>query len=218
MIEPLSLLTAFSLGLLGASHCLVMCGGIAGAASMSAQGKRRLSYLLLFNLGRITSYACAGAMVSLLGLWLSDSHQLAQLVLRAIAGLLLMLMGLYVARWWMALTRLEALGNRLWRYLQPLAKTLLPIQSPSQALRLGLLWGWLPCGLIYSTLSWVAASADPVMGAMTMISFGLGTLPGVLAVGLFAQQLSQLLQHIRFRQGAGLLLMGYGGWSLAALW
>lgn len=217
MIEPLSLLTAFFLGLMGASHCLVMCGGIAAAASSSSPNHRNLTFLLLFNLGRIISYGCAGFIVSILGLWLADSHQLAQLVLRSIAGILLVLMGFYVARWWMVLTRLEVAGQFIWRYLQPITRTLIPIKTPRQALTLGLLWGWLPCGLIYSTLAWVAANAQPSLGALTMICFGLGTLPGILSAGLFAKQLNSLIQHKHFRHLAGLMLVTYGGWTLIAI-
>lgn len=218
MIEPLSLITALLLGLMGASHCLVMCGGIAAAASSSGSGKTDLSFLFLFNLGRILSYTCAGLIVSLIGLWLADSHQVAQQVLRSISGLLLILMGFYIARWWMVLTRLESAGQFLWRYLQPLTRKLIPIRTRTQALTLGVLWGWLPCGLIYSTLAWVAANGQPGMGALTMLFFGLGTLPGILAAGLFARQISAIIQHQRFRQVAGLLLMVYGCWTIVAVW
>ena len=226
MIEPLSLLTALLLGLMGASHCLVMCGGIAAAASSSApntiatSGAKRsnISYLLLFNLGRILSYSIAGFLVSVAGLWLADSHHIAQLILRSIAGILLILMGFYVARWWMFLTRLESAGQFIWRYIQPLTRKLIPIRTQPQALALGLLWGWLPCGLIYSTLAWVAANGEPLMGALTMFSFGLGTLPGILAAGIFGQQLNALIAHHYFRQIAGSLLLGYGFWTLLAAW
>jgi sulfite exporter TauE/SafE len=222
MIEPLSLITAFLLGLMGASHCMVMCGGIAAAASSATQTqdsrKKSLSFLLLFNLGRITSYSIAGLIVSILGLWLADSHQIAQQVLRSIAGLLLLLMGFYVARWWMLLTRLESAGQFIWRYIQPLTRKLIPIKTKPQALALGLLWGWLPCGLIYSTLAWVAANGEPALGALTMLCFGLGTLPGILAAGIFAQQLNRLISHAYFRQLAGSLLIFYGAWTLFAIW
>jgi sulfite exporter TauE/SafE len=218
MIEPLSLITAFLLGLMGASHCMVMCGGIAAAASSASPRKNSLSFLLLFNLGRITSYSIAGLIVSLLGLWLADSHQIAQQILRSIAGALLILMGFYVARWWMLLTRLESAGQLVWRYIQPLTRTLIPIKTKPQALALGLLWGWLPCGLIYSTLAWVAANGEPALGALTMFCFGLGTLPGVLAAGIFAQQLNRLISHQYFRQFAGILLIFYGTWTLFAIW
>lgn len=221
MIEPLSFVTAFLLGLMGASHCLVMCGGIAAAASTSANkhgNGRNISFLLLFNLGRILSYSIAGFLVSIAGLWLAESHDIAQQILRSLAGGLLILMGFYVARWWMALTHLESGGQFIWRYIQPLTRKLIPIKTQPQALALGLLWGWLPCGLIYSTLAWVAANGEPLKGALTMFSFGLGTLPGILAAGIFAQQLSHVISHKYFRQLAGILLIGYGIWTLTATW
>jgi sulfite exporter TauE/SafE len=195
-----------------------MCGGIAAAASSSGPKQGNIAFLLLFNLGRILSYSLAGLLVSLLGLWLAESHQLAQQVLRSIAGLLLILMGFYVARWWMLLTQLESAGQLLWRHIQPLTRKLIPIQTKPQALALGALWGWLPCGLIYSTLAWVAANGQPTLGALTMLCFGLGTLPGILAAGLFAQQLNKLISHQYFRQIAALLLMSYGVWTLLAIW
>jgi sulfite exporter TauE/SafE len=218
MTEPLSLVTAFLLGLMGASHCMVMCGGIAAAASSASPSKHNLFFLLLFNLGRISSYSIAGLIVSLLGLWLADSYQVAQQVLRSFAGVLLILMGFYVARWWMLLTRLETAGQLLWRYIQPFTRSLIPIKTKPQALALGLLWGWLPCGLIYSTLTWVAANGQPVMGALTMFCFGLGTLPGVLAAGIFARQLNRLISHQYFRQFSGVILIFYGAWTLLAIW
>ncbi len=218
MIEPLSLITALLLGLMGASHCLVMCGGIAAAASSTSPAKSKTSFLLLFNIGRIISYSSAGLIVSYIGLWLADSHQIAQQVLRSISGILLILMGFYIARWWMVLTRLEAAGQFLWRYIQPYTRKLIPIQTRLQALTLGLLWGWLPCGLIYSTLAWVAANAQPGMGALTMFCFGLGTLPGILAIGIFSQQINHFIQHPYFRQFSGVLLMIYGIWTVMAIW
>lgn len=216
MIEVLSFSTAFLLGLMGTSHCLVMCGGISAATSMATDGQRRIGYLVLFNSGRITSYAIAGALVSLLGLWLSDSHYLAQQALRILAGIMLILMGLYISRIWMLLTRFEAAGKLIWDRIQPLTRSLLPVTSARKALSLGLLWGWLPCGLIYSTLAWVASHGDVVNGTIAMLSFGLGTMPGMISAGLMAQQLNKLIQNAKFRYAAGALLMLYGGWTLLA--
>jgi hypothetical protein len=218
MIEPLSIFTAFFLGLMGASHCMVMCGGLAAAASSTNPKGKPLTFLLLFNFGRILSYSSAGILVSFVGLWLGDSHDIAQIILRSVAGTLLIMMGFYVARWWMVLTRLESIGQLIWRYIQPLTRQLIPINNKPQALALGLLWGWLPCGLIYSTLAWVAANGQPVLGGLTMLFFGLGTLPGILAAGVFSQRLSAFVQHQKLRQIAGLLLIFYGFWTVFIAW
>lgn len=218
MNEPLSLLTALLIGLFGASHCLVMCGGIAAATGNSSLPERRLASLLAFNGGRISSYAVAGLLVGAAGLWLQQLHDSLMLLLRSLAGVMLILMGLYVARWASWLTRIEQLGNYLWRFLQPQTGRLLQQSSLTARFGLGMLWGWLPCGLIYSTLSWVAANGDPLLGALTMATFGLGTLPALLAGGLAAATLSRWLNHQLTRQLAGLLLIGYGLWTVASVW
>lgn len=216
MIEPLSLITALLLGLFGASHCLVMCGGIAASMGSRMQ-QQRFSGALVFNAGRICSYALAGALVGAAGLWLQSQHQWLMIALRSLAGVLLILMGLYIARWALWLTRLEQLGQGLWRHLQPLTRSLIGSHELIDRWLLGMLWGWLPCGLIYSTLSWVAANADPLNGALAMLAFGIGTLPAMLTGTLAASALMQLIQHTWLRRASGALLILYGSWTLVSV-
>lgn len=219
MNEPLSLITALLLGLFGASHCLVMCGGIAAASGAAAhQTHNKIATLLAFNSGRILSYTIAGMMVGFLGLWLQQLHDGLMLSLRSLAGVMLIMMGLYVARWASWLTRIEQLGQALWKHLQPSAGKLMAQSSLRSRVALGMLWGWLPCGLIYSTLSWVAANGDPLLGALTMATFGLGTLPALFAGGLAAASLSRILNHTLTRQFAGLSLIVFGLWTLVSIW
>ncbi len=213
MTEPLALSTAFLLGLLGGTHCLGMCGGIAATVSLGAPGGRRAPALLLgYNLGRICSYAVAGAIIGSLS-WLLR-NQPVLLGMRLFAGLMLIAMGLYVAQWWQGLTHIERAGAHLWRRLQPLASRLLPVRSLGQALSLGLLWGWLPCGLVYSTLIWASAAADWQLSAQLMTAFGLGTLPSMLLTGLLAQQLRQLLQQRLTRSLSGGLIVIFGLYTI----
>lgn len=219
MNEPLSLITALLLGLFGASHCLVMCGGIAAATGAAAsETHSKVATLLAFNIGRISSYSFAGLIVGFLGLWLQQLHDGLMLSLRSLAGIMLILMGLYVARWASWLTRIEQLGQGLWKRLQPSAGKLMAQSSLHSRVALGMLWGWLPCGLIYSTLSWVAANGDPLLGALTMGTFGLGTLPALFAGGLAAATLSRWLNHQLTRQLAGLSLIIFGLWTLVSIW
>jgi sulfite exporter TauE/SafE len=218
MIEPLSYLSAFFIGLLGTSHCLVMCGGISSALSMSTTNNRRLPKLLLFNGGRLISYGIAGFIVSSIGIWLSLTHINTALILRSISGVLLIFMGLYVARWWAGLTYLEKGGQLLWKILQPLTKKMLPIKHYYQALCLGLLWGWLPCGLIYSTLSWVSTQPSSFSGALTMMSFGLGTLPGMMTLGALSIHIQTFIKNKHVRSISALLLITYGLWTIIATW
>ncbi len=209
------LLSAVVLGLLGGGHCLGMCGGLMGALTMAIpteQRGRRLQLLLAYNLGRILSYGCAGLLLGLGGWALANSP--AAMALRIIAGLLLICMGLYLAGWWSGLTRIEALGRGLWRHIQPLAKRLLPVTSLPRALLLGALWGWLPCGLVYSTLLWAASQGSALDSALLMLAFGLGTLPVLVASGLAAQRLNQLLRQRSVRIAGGLLVIVFGLWTL----
>jgi len=209
------LLSALMLGLLGGGHCLGMCGGLMGALTLAIPAERRhqrLRLLVAYNAGRIFSYTTAGLLLGLAG-WALASGPLAT-VTRSIAGLLLIAMGLYLAGWWSGLTRIEALGRGLWRHLQPITRRCMPITSAPRALMLGGLWGWLPCGLVYSTLLWAASQGDALRSAALMFAFGLGTLPVLLATGLAAERLVSLLRRRGVRIAGGLLVILFGLWTL----
>ncbi|KPW62012.1 putative membrane copper tolerance protein [Pseudomonas cannabina] len=216
MLELVPLLfSALILGLLGGGHCLGMCGGLMGALTLAIpqeQRSRRFRLLLAYNLGRICSYTLAGVLSGLAG-WAVAQSPLAT-GLRVAAALLLIVMGLYLAGWWSGLTHIERLGRGLWRYLQPLARRLMPVSSLPRALLLGALWGWLPCGLVYSALLWAASQANPVHSALLMLAFGLGTWPVLLATGLAAERTTALLRKRGIRMARGLLVIVFGLWTL----
>ena len=218
MISLADGLTALTIGLTGSTHCIAMCGGIAGALSLGIENQRsrrsELFLLLNFHLGRLTSYAFIGAALGgLLGLASGVTDALTTL-LRLVAGLLLIAMGLYIANWWSGLARLEAIGTPVWSHLQPLVKKILPIQSPLSALLLGGLWGWLPCGLVYSALTWAITAEQASDAAFRMLLFGLGTLPAMLSLSVAADATRRLLQRAGTRRLAGVLLIFYGCWTL----
>ncbi|MEX5505847.1 sulfite exporter TauE/SafE family protein [Pseudomonas putida] len=207
--------SALVLGLLGGGHCLGMCGGLMGALTLAIppeQRGRRLRLLLAYNLGRIFSYASAGLLLGLAGWAVASSP--AALGLRVVAALLLIAMGLYLAGWWSGLTRIEALGRGLWRHIQPVASRLLPVSSLPRALLLGALWGWLPCGLVYSTLLWAASQGNAGYSAALMLAFGLGTWPVLLATGLAAERVNALLRRRSVRVAGGVLVMLFGIWTM----
>ncbi len=213
MTEALALPTAFLLGLLGGTHCLGMCGGIATTVSLSApSGFKGFSFLLGYNGGRVISYAIAGAILGSLS-WLIENPSI-QLVLRTFAGLMLISMGLYIAQWWQGLTKVELAGGVIWKHIQPLASRLLPIKSLPQAIALGFFWGWLPCGLVYSTLIWSSAASDWYLSAQLMAAFGLGTLPTMLLTGLLAQQVKQVLQMSLTKHISGCIIMLMGAYTI----
>lgn len=216
MVElAVPLLSALTLGLLGGGHCLGMCGGLMGALTLAIppeQRTQRLRLLLAYNLGRILSYAAAGLIIGLAG-WAAASSP-AAMILRVLAGLLLICMGLYLAGWWSGLTRIEAIGRHLWRHLQPIASRLMPISNLPRALLLGAIWGWLPCGLVYSTLLWASSQGSPTTSALLMLAFGLGTWPVLLATGMAAERLTTLLRKRGIRIAGGLLVILFGLWTL----
>ena len=215
MPEPALLLSALILGLLGGGHCLGMCGGLMGALTLAIpaeQRGRRLRLLLAYNLGRVLSYAAAGLLLGLAGWAVANSP--AASVMRVLAALLLIAMGLYLAGWWSGLTRIEALGRGLWRHIQPLTRRFMPVTSLPRALILGGLWGWLPCGLVYSTLLWASSQGSPADSALLMLAFGLGTWPVLLATGLAAERITALLRKRGVRVAGGLLVMLFGLWTL----
>lgn len=211
-------LTAFAVGLLGGVHCIGMCGGIVGALTLGlAESVRRrphtlLPYLLAYNTGRILSYATAGALVGGIGLLAADLARVheAQRILQVVAGVFMIVLGLYLGGWWHGLARVEQLGGHLWRRIEPLGRRFLPVRHPGEAFALGLVWGWLPCGLVYSTLVWAIAAGGVPQGAALMLSFGLGTLPMLLGMGLVAGKLGACMRRHWVRAVAGLLVIGFG--------
>ncbi|WP_303785113.1 sulfite exporter TauE/SafE family protein [Azovibrio restrictus] len=207
-------LALFLVGLLGGTHCVGMCGGIVGALSLG--GPQRLSLHLAYNLGRILSYGLAGALVGALGAGsMALSEQLPlRLVLMVFANLMLVALGFYLLGATRVLALTEQMGQSLWRRLQPLGKRLLPARSVAQAFPLGLLWGWLPCGLVYSALATALGAGSAREGALLMLAFGLGTLPNLLLAGLLLARFRNLVQKPLIRALAGFLILVYGLYGL----
>lgn len=202
------LLPAFITGVLGAGHCLGMCGGI--AAFLGIQGRWQQS--LLYQLGRIGSYSLLGLAAGSAASLLPSS---AGIPLRILAGVLLILMGLYLLSWKQGLLWLERLGGRfIFKPLRPLSQRLSVPRSPGQTLAAGFVWGLLPCGLVYSALGLAASSGQAGLGSLIMLAFGLGTLPLMLMVSLLGQQSLQLIRAPWVRRFSGLLVIGFGLWTL----
>ncbi len=205
-------LSAFFVGLLGAGHCLGMCGGITLAIGLN---KTPTHYQFFYHLGRILSYSFIGLIFGSLGLWLPTDFGP---VMRLVSGILLLLLGFYLADWWKALAWLENAGSVVWRYITPLAKQLVPITSLKKAISAGVLWGWLPCGLVYSVLSLGIATGTPLLSASTMAFFGIGTLPALILATSSAQLLQRFLKAHSTRIVLALLVIASGLWTLYGAW
>ena len=213
------LLSVLLVGLLGGVHCVGMCGGIVTAFSLRRDGQvPGFAFHLSYNLGRIASYTFIGALGGALGRSLSLTG-LAQMQngLYVLAQFVLILLGLYLAGWSSWVLVFERAGGALWRRLQPLFARLLPVRTLPQALLAGAVWGWLPCGLVYSVLISTLAAGGAAGGAALMLAFGLGTLPNLLGVGVFAASLKPFMQNLWVRRGAGLMVAAFGVWGLIAL-
>lgn len=219
----LSLTVAFVTGLFSALHCLGMCGSIIGTLTLSVRKDIRqhksllFPFILSYNLGRIASYTLGGILVGLLGHMLGspfgeNGHRSLQIVSAVImAGA-----GLHIAGWFPRFAYIERAGGALWRTIEPLGRNLLPVDTYGKAFLFGAIWGWLPCGLVYATLA-VAGASGHVMhqavgvhalySGLTMLAFGLGTLPAVMGVGIMTGWLVKLSGLKRFRWMTGVFLI-----------
>lgn len=221
MFDFATLLTLFFLGFFGGTHCVGMCGGLSSAFALQLPPHiSRILLIVLLNMGRITSYVVIGALMGALsgaGSLLNETRSL-QLILFAFANLLLLFMGLYLAGLSSVASKTEFLGRALWRTMQPALNRLLPIRSVGACLAVGALWGWLPCGLVYNASLYALSSGSAGQGAMYLLAFGLGTLPNLLAMGVFAVQLKNILQNKKIRLITGLLVSAWAIWQLWHLW
>lgn len=210
-----TVVVAFFIGLLSTLHCLGMCSGIIGALTFSLpetvhkRRRRLLPFVLGYNFGRIASYTFAGGVsASILGgLFDVLSPATGHTLLRLMAAAVLLVIGLYLAGWLPMLALLERVGRPVWQRLEPHGRRLLPVRSPFHAVLFGAVWGWLPCGLVYSTLIWAASSGSAAHGALLMLAFGLGTLPTVLTAGILTSWVARIRSLPHLRRGAGVALV-----------
>ena len=174
------------MGVLGAGQWMRMCGGMDSAVAVgNPNASRTLLITLFYNLGRLSSYAFTGALIggAISSIAQFSDFNLALTYLRLVSAAFMILLALYIAKWWQGLLVIEKLGQGVWKFVSPVGKKLLPLRSPLHAFPFGFVWGWLPCGLVYSTLTWAAVSGSALDGALIMFAFGLGTLPAMLLVG-----------------------------------
>lgn len=206
--------TAFMAGLLGGAHCAAMCGGIVSlTCAPAADGRPRSpGYPLAYNFGRISSYVLAGALAGSLGQagMAMRGGALAQHLLMFLMGATLIVVALNVAGVRPVTRSIEAAGSLLWRHVQPVSRHFLPVTTPWQALGLGALWGWLPCGMVYAVLLTALASGNAAEGATILAAFGLGTLPNLLLIGSAVGRVRRWMQIARVRYVASVLIAAVG--------
>lgn len=239
-MDGLSLVPLFVVGLLGSVHCAGMCGGIVGALSvapahalalpgqvalpvplhamrLAVPDRPALANVLAYNGGRIGSYMLAGMLAGGLGQGAGALAHLPALQAGAywLANLMLVALGLYLMDAWRGLARLEQGGQMVWRRVRPLLRRIGPLDGPGRMLAAGAVWGWLPCGMVYSVLFTAMLSGSARTGALAMLAFGLGTLPMLLALGMLGARLRAFLRVPAVRRACGLLVLGFGVAGLA---
>ncbi len=213
-----NLVSAFLIGISGGLHCTAMCGGISGMLGYTTQQSKQRAevflFVLTYNTGRILSYTSIGFIAGGVSGWFNQHSMLAHSLLVVLSSSLLILIGIQVSGVWRGLAILEKLGGRLWQFIRPLAISLFPIKTPLKALAFGMVWGWLPCGLVYSTLAWSMTSAAPLASALLMAVFGLGTLPWLLVTTFGGRQLKVFGAVPILRQILAVILIATGGFHL----
>lgn len=205
-------------GLLGGAHCAVMCGGIATGLSV---GQRSSWWVAAQpNLGRIAGYAIGGALAGGVGQAVLGVARMPSLVIasRAAVGIVLVLAALRLLDRSGRFAFLAVPGARLWQRLRPLQRRLLPADTAPKRLGLGVLWGWMPCGLSTQLLiaAWLQASAWH--GAMTMLAFGLATLPVMLPLTWAGARFGQRLQRGGWRIASAMVVLFAGVATIAGPW
>jgi len=238
MLDQFSILGAFLAGLFGSAHCVAMCGSIVTGLNQSIRSDKALdkivvksnsiqtttnakqftnkwNYTLLYHFGRISSYMLAGFIVSGIGVlgYQSIEYSNAILVGQLLAAAFMFALGLYISKIWQGLIKLEKLGSYLWRLISPFAQRLFPINRSDKAFYAGLLWGWLPCGMVYSVLVWSFTSGSLLTGTVMMLAFGLGTLPMLLSLSLLDVN-PAILNHKIVAWVSGSLLISFSLWML----
>ncbi len=211
-----SYLVSFLMGLFSSMHCIGMCGSIIGTLTLSlSQDIRNKKTLLLpfvfnYNFGRIVSYTLAGALAGVIESVVSsvpmgeiDGYRIMQLFSAAVMASA----GLYIAGWFPRFAYIEKAGTRFWKVIEPYGRKLIPVKNLTQAFLFGMVWGWLPCGLVYAALALATTTGNISNSALTMLFFGLGTLPAVMGVGIMTGILTRLSRMQRFKQAVGLFMI-----------
>ncbi len=215
MDNPVSFTSAFLLGLFSTVHCIGMCGGIIGALSLSLPAEirnhkpRLFLFVTTYNIGRLLSYSLAGFIAGAVGTGVlaSTGFNQGHIVLQYIGVAMMVAIGIYLAGWLPQLAIIERIGVPLWKKLEPIGRKLLPVASLPKALAYGVIWGWLPCGLVYFVLIWALTAGDALRGAMMMLAFGLGTLPTLLTAGFMTSWVTRFARNPRARVIVGLLII-----------
>lgn len=202
----------FGLGLVSSLHCAQMCGPIVLAYSMplAPGGGRALSAHVSYNAGRLATYSLLGAAAGAVGQGFTAAGRLAgiQSAAAIVAGAAMIVAGILMSGM-LARTSLVRIGGAVPGVFTRTAGRLLRSGSGTSKLALGLLAGFLPCGLIYAALLKAVEAGSAAQGALSMLGFGLGTTAALLAIGIFSSAItSRFGRHANRLAAAGIVALG----------
>ena len=210
-----SFFVALLMGLFSAFHCLGMCGSIIGSLTLSLKREIRenkrllLPFIASYNAGRVLSYSMAGMLAGfaehVLSIPLGEGH--GHRILQILSAIVMLGAGLHIGGWFPRFAYIEKFGNVVWRRIEPYGRRLVPVETLPRAFVFGMVWGWLPCGLVYTALALAATTGDVFRSTFTMLSFGLGTMPAVMGVGIMTSWMVKLSNMKRFRELTGIILI-----------
>jgi uncharacterized protein len=219
------LVSAWLVGALGGLHCVAMCGGFVAATGARDAGVPKpllpaatvLAREAAYHGGRVATYAMLGAAFGTAGALAMDAAALApmQRVFYAAANVFLVLLGLQLVNRSSPLPVLQKMGARMFGTVLPAIKPLLDRPGMTGRVTLGLAWGLVPCGLVYSVLPLALFAGGPLQGAAVMLAFGIGTTPNLLAVGILVRRGRGFLGAGAVRYAAAAILIAFG---LLGLW
>ncbi len=210
-----SFFVALLMGLFSAFHCLGMCGSIIGSLTLSLKREIRenkrllLPFVASYNAGRVLSYSMAGMLAgfaeNVLSMPLGEGH--GHRILQILSAIVMLGAGLHIGGWFPRFAYIEKFGNVVWRRIEPSGRRLVPVETLPRAFVFGMVWGWLPCGLVYTALALAATTGDVFRSTFTMLAFGLGTMPAVMGVGIMTSWMVKLSNMKRFRELTGIVLI-----------
>jgi sulfite exporter TauE/SafE len=217
--EPSTFLGGLLLGFASSLHCAGMCGPIASslmfAFSPGGRQRDRAGALAAAHAGRVLIYVAAGAAMGGLGslVVLGFDHASAFAIVRWAGAVGLAWIGLSVAGFAPPLSFMD-------RIAAPIVSTLrfgphAAFANGSGAFLSGVMWGFLPCGMVYGALFYAMLTGSALRGAAVMTGFGLGSLPSVTAVALGLSGFRRLAHAPNARFAVGLAIVAVAVGSLA---
>lgn len=213
-----ALLTGLLAGLFGSTHCLGMCGGIVGLLHAQIPAGRG-ALAIGFHIGRISSYLAIGLLATGIGMLPAAAvPDAAPQLMRWLLGAVIVLMAVYIALPGHIRDLAGQFAAPLTRRMMPVFAKFLPVRSLDNAIGLGLLWGMLPCGLLYTVIATAVLLADPVATTGMILAFGIGTVPLLLGGGLLMLRFRSAVSRPGLRWLAAALLATTGVLVAAGPW